>query len=293
MVRNMVIIKLQGGFGNQMFQYALYKKLKHMGRDVALDRNEIKKEIDINSQEYIFNVFQLEHLDAKIGDIAKLKSDNHTVFDKVRFKLFGSKKTHYYEPENDRGMVQKAIYNMDNVYLDGFWQTHSYFDDIRNEIIKCYSFPEIDENNKKMLTKIANSKCSVSLHMRLGDYCNPLNQMKYGGICTTEYYKNAIRFFVEKYESPDFFVFSNDLVKAKKEVGGDYNYIFVDINDKCRGWCDMMLMSKCKHNIIANSSFSWWGAYLNQHYGKTVIAPKIWVNNREMPDVCCEEWMRL
>ena len=143
-----------------------------------------------------------------------------------------------------------------------------------------------------MLEKISAEPCAVSLHIRLGDYTTPVNKEFFGGICTEEYYKNAVEYIKQKYENPKFFIFSNGEGNIT-EVLPDIDYELVNINDENTGWADMYLMSQCKHNIIANSSFSWWGAWLNQNENKTVVAPQKWINGQKMPDICPSEWIRI
>lgn len=113
-----------------------------------------------------------------------------------------------------------------------------------------------------------------------------------GDICTETYYKKAIKYFEDKYKDVIFFVFSNDIEWVKENFCAK-NMVIADVNDEMNGMSDMYLMTQCKHNIIANSSFSWWGAWLNQNEGQEVIAPNKWLNTMEMKDICCERWKKL
>ena len=133
---------------------------------------------------------------------------------------------------------------------------------------------------------------SVSIHVRRGDYLSETNQKIYGRICTLDYYKKAIRYFEEKYEDVTFFVFSNDLEWAKENLEMKKS-CFVDCNTEETAIYDMYLMSECRDNIIANSSFSWWGAWMNSHEEKEVIAPSKWLNTVEVRDIWCEGWKKL
>lgn len=290
----MVIIKIEGGLGNQMFQYALYLKIKNLGINVKVDCSELKDYMDQHGLDSIFNVFHIIPDEASSRELRLLKDNQRSILDTIRRKVFGFKKTYYYEKEEERGRYNGKILGWDNIYLDGYWQTYRYFDDIKNEVIDAFTFPnKINKKNDIMKNIIKGSVCPVSIHMRLGDYCFEKNLPIYGGICTIEYYKKAINYIYTKLNNPVFFIFSNDIDAARKELGDNPEFVYVDINDEKMGWCDMMLMTQCEHNIIANSSFSWWGGYLNNNPDKIVIAPEKWVNNRKMPDICCRDWIRL
>ena len=122
--------------------------------------------------------------------------------------------------------------------------------------------------------------------------CNEINQGLYGGICTEMYYAKAITYICNKIDQPSFFVFSNEIDWVKNNVDIP-NPTYIDFNNGADSWQDMFLMSQCKHNIIANSSFSWWGAWLNSGQEKLVIAPKKWFNNHEINDIVCESWIKI
>lgn len=285
----MIIIKLLGGMGNQMFQISLYKALEERGKDVYLDTTKIHQYLKGYNRASVFDVFNIKVRNATIEQIEKLSDEKKDLFSKIRRKMFVRKKTHYLEKEE--GAFSSEIFELDDVYLDGYWQTYKYFLDYRNQVLEMFCFPDItDDVNKNYLKMINNSKCAVSLHIRLGDYLE-LARI-YGGICTEDYYKSAILYFKNKYKNPTFYVFSND-PKTAKNICNDESFIFIEANDESKGWIDMFLMTQCNHNIIANSSFSWWGAWLNQHENKEVIAPKKWINNEEMRDICPKEWIRL
>ena len=128
----------------------------------------------------------------------------------------------------------------------------------------------------------------MSVHIRRGDYVKL--QGIYGNICTTEYYKKAIELINQIVEQPTFFFFSNDMKWTRDTFGEKNNYFYVEENDEDKGYIDLRLMSVCKHQIIANSSFSWWAAYLNNNLEKKVICPSRWINAKETPDIYCDGW---
>lgn len=282
----MIIINLKGGLGNQLFEYALYTKLQMQNKKVELDTIQIKSDMEEINRGTIFEAFKLD------GKYRIESLEKNVVRKKIKRKLckyiFG-----YYQ-EKYVGTFDETIVNLKNGYLDGYWQTYKYFDDIREIILDRFEFLNTLEGaNREFLKHINSQECAVSVHIRLGDYlANPSMRKLYGEICTEKYYKRAIEVIKEKYANPTFYVFSNESDKVS-EIIPDENYVLIDCNDERAAWADMMLMSSCKHNIIANSSFSWWGAYLNRYEGRTVVAPKHFINGLDMPDICPDEWIRI
>ena len=128
----------------------------------------------------------------------------------------------------------------------------------------------------------------MSVHIRRGDYLeNPM----YGGICTEEYYKKAIDYIKQRVENAKFYLFSNDMPYVQDRFRGE-EFVYVENNSEDKGYIDLYLMSLCKHHIIANSSFSWWGAWLNAAKSKIVVAPSIWLTNAPARDVVPDTWIR-
>jgi hypothetical protein len=173
----------------------------------------------------------------------------------------------------------------------GFWQSEKFFFENTNVIRTKFSFNKEKANTKTR--KLSNSllrgnETYISIHIRRGDYL----QEPQRGICTTAYYKDAIQLLQKKEPKPIFIFFSDDIKWTKKEISID-NSIYVDWNHDSDNWQDMYLMSLCKHNIIANSSFSWWGAWLNTHHEKMVIAPKQWFHNRDNNDILPDKWITI
>ena len=177
-------------------------------------------------------------------------------------------------------------FSIDAIYFDGYWQNKKFFLDNIKKL--KYRNESLDPQNKTILDNIKNSS-SVSIHIRRGDYLTPVNQEIYGNICTIDYYQKAIDYIYKKIEKPYFFVFSNDIewVKSNLKIS---NASFISNNTGKNNWIDMYLMSHCKANIIANSSFSYWGAMLNKNKNIIVIFPKKWTN-KYIPDIFPDEWV--
>ena len=290
----MIIVRVTGGLGNQMFQYAMYKSLEKKGKLVKLDSKsfyETKKEHNGYELERIFNIKPNKPTKE---DLEKFDENNISTLFKIKRKLFGDKKFVY---DTKEYVFNKDVYKLKNSYLNGYWQSIKYFEGIENDIKKDFRFKnQLDNKNLEILNEIENSN-SISIHIRRGDYMSPENYNMYGCIATPTYYKKAIKVIEEKVENPTFFVFSNDMDWVKKNIQINSRVFYIDINSGNGSYKDMQLMSNCKHNIIANSSFSWWGAWLNENKNKIVIAPKKWINREDVDsdkiELFCEGWTLL
>ena len=193
---------------------------------------------------------------------------------------------------------QSDLFDIKNsCYIKGFFRSEKYFIDIREELLKDFSLNvELNEKNKKMLEQIKNTN-SVSIHFRRGDYTKKRVADKYGS-CSVEYYKNASKIIADSISEPiTLFIFSDDINWVRNNVKFDFETVYVDINLAKQGYFDLELMKNCKHNIIANSSFSWWGAWLNENESKIVIAPKWWMKDVDTTsknvDIIPESWLIL
>lgn len=164
--------------------------------------------------------------------------------------------------------------------------------DIKEKIKEAYQFPEFSTTEQKAYAEAIKGCCSIGVHVRRGDY---LNYPYLQNICTISYYHKAMAYFREKYpKKAQFYIFTNECAWAKENLHGADCY-FVEGNTKTESFRDMQLMSLCKHNIVANSSFSWWGAWLNKNPGQEVIAPARWVNHipKEQVDIIPEHWIKI
>jgi hypothetical protein len=188
----------------------------------------------------------------------------------------------------------KAVLSLpDNTYLDGFWQSEKYFADIRKTLLKEFSFKTKPSTTNAKILKAINNCESVSLHVRRLDYVTNKSTQAIHGFVSLEYYKRAIARMSATVDKPHFFVFSDEPAWAKENLKIDSPVTYVDHNKK--GFEDMRLMRACKHNIVANSSFSWWGAWLNDNPGKIIIGPEKWFNDISMnaSDIIPSGWVKL
>jgi hypothetical protein len=161
-------------------------------------------------------------------------------------------------------------------YLVGYWQSEKYFVKHKEVIRQELTFKnELSPENLATASSLLKT-ASVSLHVRRGDYVSSQATNDVHGVCTLDYYRNAISHMARSVESPRFFIFSDDINWVKANLQLDFPCEYIANNVGANSYVDMRLMSMCKHNIIANSSFSWWGAWLNSNPNKIVIAPKKW-----------------
>ena len=282
----MVIVKLQGGLGNQMFQYALAKQLQAKGKQVKIDNSQLVYNNNINE----LGIFSIDLEEALPEEVTKYGDCNKSIWHKILRHTIGYKKSHYVEGSM---AFQQKIFEVDEKYLDGYWQTEKYFSSIEDIIRKIYSFPKDNEERNIKIKQIMRNTNSVSVHIRRGDYLSPEVLKLYGNPCNVEYYTKAMEYFRKRYPNVQFFVFTNDVEWVKEKFQNYDNITFIDWNQGTNSFRDMELMSYCKHNIIANSSFSWWAAWLNKNPEKKVVAPKIWFEHIPTPDIECQNWVRM
>ncbi len=278
----MVIVRFMGSLGNQLFQYALYRKLEYLGRDVGADIGEYKKGIE--HRYFYLDKLGISVIEKSQAEINKICPDNRLLYIINRMKglaqRYSEKKSYVYD---------KRVLDVDNTYLDGYWQCPLYFDDIKREIIDSISFPHLP-NEQEIIKNQMQHEESVFIHVRRGDYL--LFDDKYGGICTKEYYNNSIDYIIGKISNPIFYGFSDDIDGAKEFIDReDINW--VSYNSEINAYNDLSLMINCKNGIMANSSFSWWAAYLMRDKTGVVIAPQKWINNGNACEIWCDSWIRM
>lgn len=293
MKKKALIVTFKGGLGNQMFQYALYKKLESMGRNVIADLSWFKQ---YNKEFLLTRVFPRAVLKSEEAKEAiegyKEAEANRGVICKKIHKVYPLGRYYMYEKEDT--VFQPEVLKYKRGVLDGYWQTSKYWNDIRDVIKHDFSFLEVQDENVLNLIEIIESSNTVSVHIRRGDYLLPENQALFGNICTLEYYQKAIAYMKNKFSNIKIMFFTNDPEWVKEQFKLE-NAVYANdyINSEMPDWYDMYLMSKCNHHIIANSTFSWWGAYLNSKKDKTVIAPSKWLNGNRIEEIYEDNWIKI
>ena len=289
----MITVKLKGGLGNQLFQYAL-------GRNLSLI-NETNLILDISNfasdklRNYALGSFNIPNT-VTLSNKSNLKNKFLYALGKKNLPLSRILKLQInfineYKFEFNDNILQSP----NNSFLDGYWQSEKYFNSIehtiRNDLLLNHEFSEAHKN---LLNEILNTN-SVSIHVRRGDYANNPTTKAYHGLCPIDWYVQAINKIKETEGNTHFFIFSDDVDWVKSNLKSTERITYVS-NGACGSDSDeMTLMSRCKHNIIANSSFSWWAAWLNNNPAKIVIAPSRWFSAKDINtnDLIPETWIRL
>ena len=292
----MIAVQLKGGLGNQMFQYAAARRLAyHNNTRLGIDLTwfDLSKFVDA-PREYELGCFNIVENFVLPNKDFVLADDSTSVKTKIYTLTKGRFKPRLKPFIENSGLFDKAVMSLpDNTFLDGFWQSEKYFSDARNILLKEFSFKKAaGGKNRAALDKIKGCN-SVSLHVRRGDYVSNKQTSAKHGVMGLDYYKRAVELINKRVRDPAFFVFSDDPAWCKANLKLLAGATYIDFNKA--GSDDLRLMMNCRHNIIANSSFSWWGAWLNQNDDKIVIGPKKWFNDSSINtrDVLPSSWLKI
>lgn len=290
----MDIVRFRCGLGNQMFQYALYQVLKSKGRTVKASLGYYENHPDKMrfSLTEVFPRIELDcisdrEFEAVNNAWKKIKCDNNELNKFLRdyqnrFFWVDEKDLHY----------QPEIFETQNCTFVGYWQSEKYFCNIRDVLLKDFEFSQGENKLENFCRDIMHDQKSIAVHIRRGDYRN--NPKVWGNLSESGYYHRAIQYMKENISHPRFIFFSDDISWVKEHYNyEDAVYIECSLFDNYESWYDMRLMSCCAHIIIANSSFSWWGAWLNRNENGIIIAPRKWLYNTETPDIWCDNWVRM
>lgn len=316
----MIIIQLAGGLGNQMFQYALYLQLKSLGREVKID--DVSGFVQDAQRIPALAPFGVTYERPAEAELQKMLDSSMLPWHRVRRKLFGRHKKSYFEESK---LFNPEVLAWDDIYLEGYWQTERYFQAVADQVRTAYDTDKLIERLRQeglwdgrqdgpagrktgsgegdgarlkcaaQYLEEINSGCSVSVHVRRGDYLTPENEALFGGICTDAYYMEGIRRMRERYPQCRFYLFCND---KEWEKGAEWKAdgverVALDGNPRDVDYAEFVLMSRCKHHILANSSFSWWASYLNPNPEKTVLAPERWLNGTDCSDFYRRDMLKI
>ena len=280
----MIIIRVMGGLGNQMQQYALYEKFRSLGKEAKLDiswfedaaqqENVLaKRSLELRQFENLqFETASRKECAALLGKGAFSEEGGISglagFLGKVKRKLNPAADPHFYEAD----MYHPEIFSFENKYLEGHWACEKYYHDIMPLLREKIRFPESGNPQNGRVAERMEQENSVSLHIRRGDYLDPENAGMFGGICTDAYYAAAMSYVRERMPDAHFYLFSDDTAYLKEHFKGA-EYTIVDWNRGADNFFDCELMSHCRANICANSTFSFWGARLNGREDKITIRP--------------------
>ena len=297
----MIMVKLMGGLGNQMFQYAAARRLaNHHDTSLLMDLSFLKNAHEKNTP----RVYELKHLNIKanialpdqIAEFTKntRKKRPSRILSHLRRVGLLPPRMHFYAEQHFQ-FDASVLDAPDNTYMSGYWQSEKYFlgieGIIRDEFVVI---TEADSWNREMAREIESTE-SVSIHIRRGDYVSDSVISEYHGVCPLGYYQEAIDAIVSRVRSPHFYVFSDDPAWVRDNLKIRHPLRYMDHNGLDQGHEDLRLMTLCRHHIIANSSFSWWGAWLSHNPGKIVIAPEKWFNKKDIntSDLLPDQWIKI
>ena len=264
-------IKLTGGLGNQMFQFA--------AGYAAARRNNVELSLDLRrfNQRPLHNGFELQNVFDIYSKVNFLYKPLSSKFINIKEILNRIDKTFHAFEEPHFQYTPKILGIPKHTILNGYWQSELYFKDYTQEIRKIFSFcNQLDKKNSLVANDIDQNN-SISIHVRRGDYLLKENNNHY--VDLMKYYLKAIEESSKFFNNPKYFIFTDDTLWVTKNLILNYPYTIIDVNNGINSFFDMYLMSICKSNIISNSSFSWWGAWLNNKKDKIVYAPKYWFND--------------
>ena len=293
----MIAIKIFWWLWNQMFQYSTAFALsRKYNTKILIDKSFINNRFPISNYTFrkyeldiVFNTYEKESILSKFSSKYKiLNKIIHPYFYDIINKIIYKK--NYIKEINWKYI--KNIWN--NVYLNWYWQTSDYFKEYENEIKNIFEVKtKISQKNQEILNTITNNFLNtVSIHIRRWDYISNQNASSWHGTCNNDYYTKAINIIKEQINNPLFIVFSDDIDWVKNNMIFSDNTIFIEWNK----WeDDLRLMYNCGNHIIANSSFSWWGAYLWKNKNKIIIAPSKWLNeiNYNTSNILPDNWIKI
>jgi len=277
-----------------MFQYAFSRHL------AEIHRTQIKMDISAYDYDgpikYALGPFNIQESFASDTEIKKLTEIKHNALTKL---LYGILHSHDKKPDTfiryNKANFNPAMLKLpDGVYLEGHWQSEKYFVGIEQIIRNEFAFKETQAGKNKKIAEHILSSESVSIHIRRGDYIDSpiVGNSQYA--CGLDYYHSCINDVLQKTANPVFFVFSDDIQWCRRSLKLSQPTVYVDHNGFDKGHEDMRLMSQCNHNIIANSTFSWWAGWLNANEGKLVYAPKEWFAGKKhcSDDLIPARWIK-
>ena len=278
----MRLIKMIGGLGNQMFIYAFYLQMRKRFPGTRIDLSDMRHYHAHNGYELdrVFGISDREFCIAK-----PLKK----VLEFLFFKVILERKQNL---ETMEAFTKSYAYPF--LYFKGFYQSERFFKDVEGEVRQAFAFDfnKANAESQTLARQIQENPHAVSLHVRRGDYMEPKFYKRYGTVCSQAYFQRAVEMMLAQVPQAHFYIFSDDVEWVQQNLRLPRATV-VSCNRGADSWQDMMLMSLCRHNIICNSTFSWWGAWLNANPEKRVIAPSRWLADVDMPYIIPETWIKV
>jgi hypothetical protein len=283
-----------------MFQYAFGQSLAQEHKtQVVFDTTELLDRSP--KQNFTYRNFELDIFEGQVA-IAPSKMLSLFIYqpeflaERIYYRALRKLKKVQFYKETGLFMYDPEVWRTSpNTYFDGYWQNEKYFKRHEQLIRRCFTFKAPLFGNNQLLANQIQAENSIAVHVRRGDYASNQQVNSVHGVCSIEYYQAAVCFIAEKLTDPKLYIFSDEPEWVAQNMTFDYPVTYVSHNTGDSSFEDMRLMSLCKHNIIANSSFSWWGAWLNNNPKKMVVAPQRWMQNTNVDtsDLVPEAWMRI
>jgi hypothetical protein len=288
----LICIKILGGLGNQMFQYAFGRSVADkFGTNLVLDLSWFIENKSSTVRNFELNEFKIDY------EVYSTQKESNVLFLGLKALNFLYQKIRKQNIQQKHFFIENGLFYNDKIskisppcYLVGYWQSEKYFSSNRETILNHFKLRNESITDESPYIEDIKNNNSVSVHIRRTDFSQSVH-----GILSIEYYQKAIKKLLQKTDQPLFFIFSDDIEWAKGQFLPLKNVVFVE---KSESYKDLFLMSQCKNNIIANSSFSWWGAWLNQNPDKLVLSPKDWylnskTLNNQIDDLIPSTWIKI
>jgi hypothetical protein len=293
----MILVKLRGGLSNQLFQYAAARSLAERHRTQVLIDTSWYGNLPPGAtpRAYMLDHFRISGTLASADDLVGTDGVRNATFRDLPLALWRRFRPRFRFVAEAGLPFDPAVHSLpDNVCLFGYWLSEKYFADIEPVIRREFALrlPPAGENAR--LISILQEVMSASVHVRRGDYVDNPEIARIHGTCSLEYYASAAAHLVRAFPEVQFFVFSDDVRWAQDHLFFDRPTHFVSLNTATSAHEDLRLMSQCRHHVIANSGFSWWGAWLNPRHDKIVCAPRRWFTDKsyDANDVVPDGWVR-
>lgn len=293
----MIVVRLTGGLGNQLFQYAFARNLaiKH-GAQLKFDVSSYRLQSpNITARRYELDQFKIQAELARLSETWYLGRGGRMrdLASLLASKLLPSRLL--YVKEKSFSFCPEMLQLPDNVYLDGYWQSERYFEENAELIRKDLQITASPMNVDKEIENEIEGGGAIAIHVRRGDFVSDSTIAATHGVCGLDYYRRAIAYVTDRVENAKLFIFSDDPSWVKQNLRTEVPTVYVDHNTEGTAIQDFRLMSLCDHQIIANSSFSWWAAWLNANPAKIVIAPARWftLDAFDTKDLMPEGWIKL
>jgi hypothetical protein len=284
----LILARLFGGLGNQMFQYACARGLAHtLGAELGLD---LSASASYGPRPYALDGLSIS---ASIASAEEVRSFMWRAGISRRLPRW----LRHYQVYRERSFTYDPAVRAlrGNVLLEGYWQSARYFDDVAALVRREFGLKAaLEGENAAWAARIRDAN-AVSVHVRRGDYVSNPQARQLHGLCDLDYYRRAVEAVAQSQTRPQLFVFSDEPAWARENLRLGFPTAVVESAGENSAQVDMHLMSLCRHHVVANSSFSWWGAWLNGRPDKMVVAPRRWflVDTKDTRDLVPAEWVRI